>query len=86
MRFIIKDAPEFRDLEKADLLKIVADDVLDNRYLEQHDPLRGNSLAAIDYLDGFELLLFSTGPSMSSLGKNYLSNECITVVLIHSTL
>jgi hypothetical protein len=75
VRFIRFDAPEFRDLELATLYKTVTDDVLDKRYFEKHDPLKGNSIAVMDYLDGVELLLFSTGPSMSNLGITCQLNE-----------
>lgn len=56
-----------------ELTNILLEDIDENRKLEQMDPLKGNSLVVTDYLVDIELILFSAGPSLSSLGKDYIS-------------
>lgn len=47
----------------------MTDDLATTRTFEQLDPLKGNGIAVVDYLDASELCVFGAGPSLSNLGR-----------------
>ncbi|KAL7332232.1 hypothetical protein PS15p_204308 [Mucor circinelloides] len=64
---IFASAPELLDLSKQDLKDIMSDDLATTRTFEQLDPIKGNGIAVVNYLDASELCVFGAGPSLSNL-------------------
>jgi hypothetical protein len=72
VRHILLDIPELKQFNKREIYDILLQDVEQNRQFEEMDPLKGNSLIVTDYLDQFELYLFSAGTSLSNLGTFFV--------------
>ncbi|KAL0140997.1 hypothetical protein V8B55DRAFT_1512176 [Mucor lusitanicus] len=64
---IYASAPEIADIAKQDLKTIMAEDLATMRTFEQLDPLKGNGIAVVDYLETSEVCVFGAGPSLSNL-------------------
>lgn len=50
----------------------MAEDLATMRTFEQLDPLKGNGIAVVDYLETSEVCVFGAGPSLSNLGRHML--------------